>query len=225
MSRHLAGLLLSTVLVAVSVSVSAQQPGGDLNPKKAMAQAHADILAGRDKEALTLYEAVLTSQSRDAAKYKADALYGAAILRLSTDTPDLARADSALNELTKSYPAFEHRQEAAAFLRLIQQNRQVEEMNRRTSDEQRASQEAVAAKTAQVAEYQERIANLTDELKAARAEIDGGKRNANNARQDVTALRSENRTLRDQLTNLQAELEKKEKALRKIAGSIGNKSP
>jgi hypothetical protein len=222
MSRHFAGLLL--LLSIVFVSVSAQQPDGAVNPKKALAQAHAAVLAGRSSEALTLYEAVLASPSREAAKFKADALYGSAILRLSMDPPDLAQAGAALTQLTTNYPASEHRQDAAAFLRVLQQNQQAAEVNRRSSEEQRASQKAVADKTAQLADYQARIASLTDELKAARAEIDGDKRNANNTRQDVTALRSENRTLRDQLVSVQAELDKKEKALRKIAGSIGNKS-
>jgi len=218
MKRDFVGVVVC--LAAILSPVSAQPAREEVNPKKAMAQAHTAMVAGRDTDALKLYEAIVVSQSRDAAKYKADALYGVAILRLSTNTSDPGRADAALNELTKSYPTSEHRYEAAALLRTLQQVNNLSRRADEADEAKRLSQEALTARTTEATGYRERIATLTSELDAARAQIDSGKSDTTKARREQTALLSETRTLRAEVAKLQAELEKKDQALRKIAGTI-----
>jgi chromosome segregation ATPase len=214
------GFCIMICVLAVLGPVSAQQPGAVVNPKKAMADAHAARSAGRDADALKLYEAVVANQSRDAAKYKPDALYGIAILQLSTDTTDTAPAVTALNEAIKSYPTSDHRQEAAVVLRMLQRVDELTKRADKADEEKKASQESLTAKTAAAATYQERIAALTSDLDAARSQIDSGKSDSARASRSQTALQSENRTLKAELARLQAELEKKDQALRKIAGTI-----
>lgn len=215
MRHQFAGLLLA--LTAALVPLGAQQRAAEINPKKAMNDARAAIDAGRAQDALKLYDAVTASPSRDAVKFKTDALYGATVIRLSpgASAADMERARTDLDQLLKSQPPFARRQEVAALLHLF------EEMdNRSTQAAERAAKTLAEVKAADAAQQQQRVDALNESLAALKAELESGSGDAEKLRQTVATLRSENRNLRDQLARTQADLEKKDAALRKIAGSI-----
>ena len=217
MNYRLLGLVLSTAVTFVSLA--AQQRATEINPKKAMAQAQTEADAGRRQEALRLYESVASSSSRDAARFKAEALYAAAILRLSPDASptDLAGARTALQQLTNTDPRSDRRHERTALLHLL------DEVDRHAAAAQGAERSLADAKTADAAAraaHQKQVDDLTIKLEAAQVELESGKGDADKARQTMAALRTENRSLRDQLAKVQTELERKDAALKKIASSI-----
>jgi hypothetical protein len=211
------GLLGPVVLIAFS---SPQLRGAEANPKTTLQQARTASKGHRLPEAVAAYEKVAADPSSDAAKYKPDALYELLLLRVSPDPAvrDLPRGAAAIQAL-RAYPAHPRAQEIAAIGELLQ------EADRRAAEEKRVGEERLVQATTKLTAATARARDLDAQLTAAksapvttattRQPDDSGK-----LRQEAAALRAENRNLRDQLAKTQAELQKKDEALKKVAGSL-----
>jgi hypothetical protein len=223
--RRLA-LALSLVLpVAVSFPYAAQEQGAGLNLKRTMSAAQTALTAGRLKEALPLYEQVLSSQAADAARYQADALYGVALSLLTPErsAEESERARVAVYRLVHATPRYEHHAEVSALLAVLESEAEL----KRAAQVSAAAlaNAAAAAKTAageQLALRTE-LEDLRTKLGSVSSDVTSSRGETERLRLEISTLRAESRLAREDLARTKAEVARKDAALRKIAGSIVNK--
>lgn len=224
MSRVLAGMVVLTVLALIGLeaqqpAASAAPPPITVSPKKAIEQGRLSAQAGNFAESLAFYDSVITSKSRDAVKYQPEATFSAAVIRLThalpEDNPDWAR--TALEHLatTAADPAIHDG--SAALLVLLDR---LAAMDKTLDDQKKAATAAVDEKVAEALGLRKEVEALTGKLETSAAAGQREKGDAERLTQQLNALRADNRNIREQLARAQAELERKDAALRKIAGSI-----
>lgn len=208
------------------MSAAAQKPAVEIRPKNAMDQANAALRAGRPEVAAPLFDAVIANESKDAARYKADALFGSAVLHLSSEPAlsDLPTARAALARLSAEFPTFARRYEVSAYRRLLADAEQAIQGHadlQRTADEQkRVSDQALAAKVAELAACHTLSTQSAAALDTLQKEVSSGKDDTSKLQREATTLRAENSKLKEELTKVQAELKKKDAALQKIVKSL-----
>jgi hypothetical protein len=211
---------------AALVSTSSQRLiSAEPSAKSTLQQARTEARAQHFAEAAAAYEKVTADSSKDAAKYKADALYEVLLLRVSANPAvhDLQRGTAALEGL-KAYPTYSRAPEIAAISALL------EELNRQTA-EQKEQQEQKAAADKELASTRTTLTTLTAKTNAIEAQLEAAKQadadETGKLKQDAVGLRAENKTLRDevrvlreQLTKAQVEIQKRDEALKRVAGSL-----
>lgn len=199
------------------LSLAADGITAEINPKTAMQQAARALHDGHLAEALAGYEKVAADPSKDAAKYKADAIYQQLLLRISADPAvrDVSRGVAIAADLQRTYPAHERAREIAAFAAFAEL---VQDVERRAADEQRQA-EAHLAELAEANIQLKAAISRGDDLSAQLGLVKKVDDSAK-LRQDNSSLRAEARNLRDRLAKTQAELQKKDEALKKVAGSM-----
>jgi hypothetical protein len=191
--------------------------GAAAKPKTVLQQARTAVKARKLPEAVTAYEQVIADPSRDAAKYKADALYELLLLRVSADPAvrDLQRGAAAVEGL-RAFPAYPRVQEIAVIAALLQEaERRVADADKRIKELQEQGDKRLAEASTRAAAQAARADDLAKQLAGAKQGDESPK-----LRQESAALRADNRNLRDQLARTQAELQKKDEALKKVAGSL-----
>jgi hypothetical protein len=200
---------------AVLVSSSSQRLfSAESNPKTMLQEARNDVRGRHLAEAAAAYEKIAGDSSKDAAKYKADALYELLLLRVSGDPAvhDLQRA-AVLAQALRAYGSYPRSQEISAFDALLK------EVDRRVAEEKQAGDKRLADTSAALTA---RAADLQAQLTAARQADETGKLKVETAslRSENKTLRDEAKTLRDQLVKAQAEIQKRDDALKRVAGSL-----
>src|SRR5581483_4646755 len=140
--------------------------------------------------------------SKDAPKYKPDALYELLLLRVSANAAvrDLQRGAAAVQGL-RAYPQYPRAQEVAAIGALL------DEVNRRAEEKQQGDKR-LAEVTANLTTATAKAEALETQLAAARQSDETGKlkQEAVGLRADNKTLRDETKSLREQLTRAQAEI-------------------
>jgi hypothetical protein len=217
--------LLFWMTLAAADAQSPAAAGAGASLRKTMAQAESAMMAGRPKEALSLYDQVLASRSKEAARYEADALYGVALSLLTPDrtAADTERARIAVYRLVHATPPYEHHQEVSALLAVADDFTTL----KRNFDVQAQSllnaTAAVNVANTEIVALRQQVQDLTGRLGSVATEVTSTKGETDRLRQEIGYLRAENRAIREDLAKTQADLAKKDAALRKIAGSIVNK--
>jgi len=212
-----AGLLGSVIVLSLS---SRHLSGAEVKPKATLEQARAAVKGHHLPEAVAAYEKLVADASRDAARYKADAMYELLLLRVSADAAarDLPRGAAMAEELQRAYPTHPHAQEIAALGDLLH------EVDRRAAEERRLGEQRLAESEKKLTAASARADNLSRQLTAAKeaatATSTGQLDEAGKLRKEATAMRAEIRNLRDQLAKTHAELQRKDEALKKVAGSL-----
>ena len=171
-------------------------------------------------EALREYENVVArTQGGSPTAARAEALFGAGLLRLSEDavTPDIARGEALLREFLETYPDHRYAAGALVSLELLAAAKESRQEAGRLKEELRGVQ----------AVHQEDHDALTNAVKAAEAEAgtraEESKLQAekiDKLQKDVAQLNARLDSLRAELNSKDADLQKKDAALRRMKQAL-----
>jgi len=204
----------------------AQGAGKPLDPKKPHGQATKAMEQARWKEALELYETVIASTTPGAPKYRADALYGAAILRLSGSGPSAAGIVRPwLTELKTQYPRHVRTVEAIAALAMLDgiggERTQLENLRKQVA----TVTATVETSRGETAKLREQIAQLEAGAVAAAAAQEALKKKSTGQTPAEQSLRAEVKKLRGELEAARTEIVNKDAALKKVREALVNRKP
>lgn len=232
MARQSLGFIRIVLTLAAATSVFhgvlyAQGAGKPLDPKKPHGQATKAMEQMRWKEAQELYETVIASTTPGAPKYRADALYGAAIVRLSSAGPSAAGVVRPwLTELKAQYPRHVRAVEAIVALAMLDgidgERSQLDNLRKQVATVT-ATVETSRAETAKLREQIGQLEAAAAAAAAASAQEATKKKGTQTSAEQ--SLRADVKKLRGELEAAKTEIVNKDAALKKVREALVNRKP